>query len=262
VKALLQKGQNSGEAAEILYRFDSEAATDFFLSPEVFSADSPIVHEVLGTMANAKVPVQRKLLLDLISSLETSDLRYPRTYALGAALRLLGQMQKPEDREFLTVRLTHPEERVAEGAAAGLLCSHGLDEFEKRIWETEEVSGYGSLSDHQRYYSAVFMCDAEINNGGFAQYFVNSSGDNWRDALAGLEAMGFTDRLAVVREAILLFGPGGPSENRNQRQDQLSKLYKKNDSIFDALESRYYNSDEVVDVLAKKFVLANPESFQ
>ncbi|MGJ8696587.1 MAG: DMP19 family protein [Verrucomicrobiaceae bacterium] len=262
VKNLLEKGNNSDKAADILFRFNSEEAIDFFLSSEVFSADSRIIHEVLETLADAKVPVQRELLLGLISALDTSDFTYPRAYALGEALRLLGQMQNPEDREFLSARLIHSEDRVAEGAAAGLLCSHGLEGFEQRIWESEEKSGYDSLPDHQRYYSAVFMCDAEVNNGGLAQYFVNSSGDNWRDALAGLESMGSTDRLVVVREAISLFGSDGPSENRDKRQDQLSKLYKKNDSIFDALESRYYDSDEVIEVLATRFVLANPDSFR
>ena len=262
VKTLLKKGHNSDKAADILFRLDSEEAKDYFLSSDVFRADSRIVHEVLETLANAKVPVHRELLLGLISALDTSDLKYPRTYALGEALRLLGQIQNPEDREFLSARLTHSEDRVAEGAAAGLLCSHGLEGFEQRIWESEEKSGYDSLPDHQRYYSAVFMCDAEINNGGLAQYFVNSSGDHWRDALAGLEAIGSKVRLGVVREAISLFGPDGPSEDRDNRQEQLSKIYKKNDSIFEALETRYYNSAEVVEVLATRFVLANPDSFR
>ena len=262
VKSLLAKGQNADKAADILFRFDSEQARDYFLSSEVFQPDSRIVHEVLETLANAKVPVKSELLLDLISALDTSDLKYPRTYALGEALRLLGQAQNPKDREFLSAKLTHSEDRVAKGAATGLLCSHGLEGFEMRIWESEQKSGYDSLPDHQRYYSAVFMCDAEINNGGLAQYFVNSSGDNWRDALAGLEAIGSKDRLGVVREAISLFGPDGPSEDRDKRQDQLSKLYKKNDSIFEALESRYYKSAELVKVLAIRFVLANPDSFR
>ena len=65
-----------------------------------------------------------------------------------------------------------------------------------------------------------------------------------------------------MREAISLFGPDGPSEDRDNRQEQLSKIYKKNDSIFEALETRYYNSAEVVEVLATRFVLANPDSFR
>ncbi len=74
--------------------------------------------------------------------------------------------------------------------------------------------------------------------------------------------MGFNERLTVLKEAIALFGDAGPSEDRRKRQDQLSKLYKKNDTIFESLESRYYESSEVVEVLASRFVLANPESFR
>jgi hypothetical protein len=262
VKTLLEKGYNSDKAADILFRFDSKKAKDYFLSSDVFRADSHIVHEVLETLANAKVPLNRERLLGLISALDTSDLKYPRTYALGEALRLLGQIQNPVDREFLSTRLTHSEDRVAGGAAAGLLCSHGLEGFEQRIRESEEKSGYDRLSEHQRFYSAVFMCDAEINNGGLAQYFVNSSGDHWRDALAGLEAMGSKERVGVLREAISLFGLDGPSEDRDNRLEQLSKLFKKNDSIFDSLETLYYDSSEVIEVLATRFVLANHDSFR
>jgi hypothetical protein len=262
VKDLLTKGRNADNAADILFRFDSEKAKDYFLSSEVFQPESRIIHEVLKTLADGKMPVQRELLLDLISALDTSPLKYPQTYALGEAFRLLGQLQNPDDRELLSARLTHFEDRVAEGASAGLLCSHGLDGFEKRIWESEEKSGYGSMSEVQRHYSAVFVCDAEVNNGGFAQYFVNSSGDHWRDALAGLEAMGSKVRLGVVREAVSLFGTDGPSEDRDKRQKQLSALYKRNDSLFEALDSRYYESQEVIEVLATRFVLANPEGFR
>jgi hypothetical protein len=106
------------------------------------------------------------------------------------------------------------------------------------------------------------MCDAEINNGGLAQYFVNSSGDYWREALAGFEAMGFREKFGALKEAIALFGDNGPSSNRSVRQDQLSKLYRKSDAIFEALDSRYYDSSEVVEVLTARFVLENPESFK
>lgn len=136
VKSLLEIGRNADDAVDILFRFDSEKARDYFFSSEVFRADSLIVHEVLETLANAKAPVQRGLLLDLISALDTSDLEYPRTYALGEALRLLGQMQNSGDRDFLSAKLSHSDDRVAEGAAAGLLCSHGLEGFEQRIWES------------------------------------------------------------------------------------------------------------------------------
>lgn len=262
VLALLRAAQNADKASDILYRFDAARAKEFFLSQEVLTAESPVLHEILETLANARAPVPHDRLQALISSLETVEMKYPRTYALGGALRLLGQQQREEDRDFLRARTTHPEGRVAQGAAKGLLCSFGLEGFERRIWEAEERSGYASLSEGQRFYSAVFMCDAEINNGGLAQYFVNSSGDHWRDAVSGFKTMGFKERLSIVNEAIALFGGDGPSTDRAIRQKQLSKLYKRDDAIFDALDSRYYKSQEVVEVIASRFVLEKPEAFR
>lgn len=262
VLALLRADRNADKATDILYRFDTGKATEFFLSQEVFTAESPIVHEVLEVLANEKVSVSRDALISLIASLEQEELEYSKARSLGEALRLLGQQQHEEDRNFLQKFTTLPEERVAQGAAAGLLCSFGLEGFEQRIWDLENRSGYEALSEHQRLYSAVFMCDAEINNGGLAQYFVNSSGDQWRDALDGFKAMGLKERLDILTEAIEKFGNTGPSTDRNIRQDQLSKLYKRDDSIFDALDSRYYDSSEVIEVFTSRFVLNNPESFR
>ncbi|MHB1309189.1 MAG: DMP19 family protein [Limisphaerales bacterium] len=259
---LLRADRNADKAADILYRFNSAKAMDYFLSKEVFTVESPILHEVLEVMANTRVAVPRDGLKSLIASLEMQELKYPKTYALGEALRLLGQQERKEDRDFIRSRMTHPEERVAQGAAAGLLCSFGLEGFQRRIWDTEKQSGYESLTEDQRFYSAVFVCDAEINNGCLAQYFVNSSGDRWRDALAGFKAMGFQERLTVLNEAIARFGGTGPSADRSIRQDQLSKLYKRDDAIFDALDTRYYKSSEVVEVFASRFVLENPEGFR
>lgn len=262
VANLLREDKNADKAAAILYRLDSAKALEFFLSPEVFTAKSPILHEALEVLADAKVPVSRGTLLTLIQSLEADELKYPQTYTLAEALRLLGQHRNESDRDFLRQRLTHAEARVAKGAAAGLLGSFGLEGFEQRIWDAEKKNDIAGLTDQQRLYRAVFICDAEINNGGLSQYFVNSSGDDWRNAMAGFKAMGFSERFSVLTEATGMFGPNGPSPNRSVRQDQLSKLYKRKDTMFDALDTRYYDSTEVVEVFASKYVLAHPEAFR
>ncbi len=50
------------------------------------------------------------------------------------------------------------------------------------------------------------------------------------------------ERLAILKEALAFFGPEGPPTDRSARQDQLAELFKKNDTIFEALDSRYYKS--------------------
>lgn len=262
VEELLRTDRNAGDAAKILHRLDPAKAAEFFSSEEVFKGDAPILNHVLKVMADEKIPVPENRLRTLIASIETREMKYPANYALSEALRMLGQLKHEDDREFLRKRLSHPDERVAEGAAAGVLCSFGVEDYREKIWEVEESSGYDSLNENQRMHQAVVMCDAEIINGGFAQYFVNSSGDRWKDAVKGYKAMGFRVGLEVLEKALAKFGPDGPSVDRNSRQKQLSKLYQRDDSTFDDLDSRYYKSGEVLDVYLTRFVLENPESFR
>jgi hypothetical protein len=49
--------------------------------------------------------------------------------------------------------------------------------------------GFWRLTIPEQHYLAVTMLDAEVNNGGHGQYFLNSSGSEWREALAGLEVI-------------------------------------------------------------------------
>jgi hypothetical protein len=140
-----------------------------------------------------------------------------------------------------------------------MLASHGLEDFQQRIWEPR---GGKSLTVPQRHYSAVFMLDAEVRNGGFSQYFFNSSGDDWRDTLAGLEVMGSKERLAIFREALAKFGAAGPSGDREKRMEQLAKIANAEEKLFDQFDSRYYKSTEIIDVLVMRYVLKNPEAFR
>ena len=262
VLEMLRTERNADKAARILYRLDSDKATGHFLSPEFFAAESTVIYHVLKVLADEKISVPHDSIRPLVASLEALEMEYPTTYALGEALRLLGQQKQEEDRDFLRSRMNHPEGIVAQGAAAGLLSSSGLEGFEQRIWDAEEKSGNGSLTEQQRFYSAVFTCNAEVNNGGLAQYFVNSSGDNWQDALAGFQAMGLKEHSAVLNEAIAKFGSSKPSADRSRRQEQLSKIYKRDDSVFDELDTRFYGITEEVEVAATRFVLESPAMFR
>jgi HEAT repeat protein len=264
LQELIARGENADKAAGLLLEFDAARATEFFLSPAIFKSSSRSLHHALEAMAEEEIPVPRDRLLALISELEASPLEYPRTYTLAGALRLLGQHQQEEDRALLEARTSHAEERVAEGAAAGLIASHGLEGFRERLWDKEDEEGFAALSVPQQHFSAVTMLDSEVNNGGLEQYFVNSSGDHWRDALAGLEAMGFRRRLAHFKEAVKKFGENGPSTDREIRQQQVAKLVRADEAVFDALEegNEGDGTPEVVDLLAKRYAIQHAEAFR
>ena len=51
----------------------------------------------------------------------------------------------------------------------------------------------------------TWLVDAEVNAGGFHQYFFNSSGQYAGDALAGYELLGVEEYAAIMRSAIATF---------------------------------------------------------
>jgi HEAT repeat protein len=262
LQRLLAEGKNGDAAADLLFYFDQQRATEFFLSDGIFKPESKSLHAVLRALNSKALLVPRDRLLGLIEQLNHGELKYPQTYQLGEALQSLGKHQLAEDQATLEKYLSHREDIVAKGAAMGMLASQGLDGFQERIWKTEKERGIAALTAPQRQYNAVLVFDGEIRNGGLSQYFFNSSGDEWRAALARLEAMESKERLVILREAVDRFGPAGPAVNRDERMEQLSKLARADDALFDKLDTRYYKCTEVIDVMAKRYVLKNREAFR
>jgi HEAT repeat protein len=262
VRRLLAEGENCDNAARVLLDFDEKQATKFFLSDVIFTPDAKALHSVLQALRERQLVVPRDRILNLVEQFAMQELKYPHDYQLGEALRALGKHQVPEDRPILERYLSSRERAVAKGAAEGMVVSQGLQGFRERMWKLLEDHGFNALTIPQRQYFAVMDFDGEVNNGGLTQYFFNSSGDSWRAAQAGLEAMGSTERLAILCEAVTKFGAAGPSENRAERMRQLSKIERADENAFDKLDSRYYKCTEVISVMAMRYVLKNPDAFR
>ena len=262
IQRLLAEGKNADDAATLLLELDRDQASAFLLSDAVFSPPSRELHQMIAALTAAGVSVPRQRVLSGIEPLRAKELKYPETYLLRELLHALGGHRDPGDRPLLESMLSHPDETVVEGAAAGLLSSHGLSDFESRLWQREEQSGYAALTAPQRLYGAIRACDGEIRNGGLSQYFFNSSGDAWKDALTGFEVMGLTEHAQILRQAVAMFGSAGPSTDREKRMNQLSRISRKNDSTFDALDTRYYASKESLSAQSARYVIQNTEAFK
>jgi hypothetical protein len=76
----------------------------------------------------------------------------------------------------------------------------------------------GQLSSEEQRYFAVSLLEGEVYNGGFDQFFWNSSGDYYQLAVAGLEDLGAASALAIVKEAAdTVFGRSGPPADQTER---------------------------------------------
>lgn len=71
-----------------------------------------------------------------------------------------------------------------------------VGDIEQRPW--------AQLSKQERVVLAVWQLEAEVNNGGFDQYFRNSAGEHAPWAIEALEEIGAPNCAAIVRRAVRL----------------------------------------------------------
>lgn len=85
--------------------------------------------------------------------------------------------------------------------------------------------GLSSLSEVERQYWAVGCLSGEVYNGGFDQYFHNSSASTYNDALKGLEAMGALASLILLQKAKqVVFGFQAVPEDTGMRRSMLTSI--------------------------------------
>lgn len=99
------------------------------------------------------------------------------------------------------------------------------------------------FSFHQRAVFALMWYIAEVNNGGHSQFYSNSTGIVWEDAMDGFELIGLTEGMKIIEESAKRFGTK-PSFDREERENALDLL----DEDFDDLDSRFYKLDSAVNI--------------
>jgi hypothetical protein len=78
--------------------------------------------------------------------------------------------------------------------------------------------GLSQFSIAEQRYFAVSLLEGEVYNGGFDQFFWNSSGDYYTLAVAGLEEIGASSSLVIVKKAAeTVFGTSGPPADQARR---------------------------------------------
>jgi hypothetical protein len=115
--------------------------------------------------------------------------------------------------------------------------------------------GYGALSPAQRVLVCVWGTCGEIDNGGFDQFFFNTSGDWAGDAEAAFRTIGAHELAAIVRSAIEIFPDGGPSPDHVVRHLQLDGLSPEAQARLSELDRRFDSRN--VDRLLAAFVEQN-----
>jgi hypothetical protein len=113
--------------------------------------------------------------------------------------------------------------------------------------------GYKSLTPIGKLLYNVFWIEGEVNNGGFNQYFYNSSGDHTMDAIEGLNNIGATQTKELLQSAIDKFPNSIVPTNRDERIKALENIDPDN-SVFNDLNSRFYDLEEDIADLTIQYI--------
>ena len=108
----------------------------------------------------------------------------------------------------------------------------------------------------QRYVFAIEWYMSEVNNGGHDQFYWNSTGIVWEDAMNGFQAIKAQINYEIIKESANMMG-GNPSKNWDKRQNQLEKF----EPDFSTLDDRFYESEAQMIELLLKYIKENTADF-
>ncbi|WP_409526003.1 DMP19 family protein [Nitrincola sp. MINF-07-Sa-05] len=117
------------------------------------------------------------------------------------------------------------------------------------VSKKHEKSGLESLTEKETVIYTIWWLEGEINNGGFHQYFWNSSGDDTALALNSLKKIGANYTASLLESAILIAFNGKLPANRSDRQGLLEKDEGSKMDKLNELDSKFY---EYVDDIESK----------
>ncbi|MEQ1646511.1 MAG: DMP19 family protein, partial [Pyrinomonadaceae bacterium] len=103
--------------------------------------------------------------------------------------------------------------------------------------------------------------EREINNGGFDQYFLNSSGSFAHETVESLKSIGANRTAEILNEAIKQFPGGIVPRLTEERNEMVLELWPDGNSSWEELDTAFFAYEDDLNTLNLAFVKANRESF-
>ena len=124
-------------------------------------------------------------------------------------------------------------------------------ELVEPIWDTVSIydgeaiflEQFSASPEVSRKLLAAHWCQSEICNGGFDQFFFNSTGVLAPEAVEAYRAIGMPLTAAVIEQAMAFFGAAYPrdSEVRGKTLDLLAVLSDQDERVFEALDDQFFD---------------------
>ena len=119
-----------------------------------------------------------------------------------------------------------------------------------RFWSVE----FEQLTRPEQVFRVIWELEAEVNNGGFCQYFENAAGDLAWFAATALEEIDAVAAAKVVQEACSVFAESNPPKDREERQAALKSGGADALKRLDTLDQKFISYPDDLSDLLQKYV--------
>ncbi len=117
---------------------------------------------------------------------------------------------------------------------------------------------FTTLNDYEKTFIYIDIFENHTTNGGFEEFFWNSSGQFSHEILAAYEAIGATKTATLIYNAFKEFGEIPIPKDHAFRKKILTEL---NSNAWDTLDQAFYKSKEAIVPLVLLFVAKNSAYF-
>ena len=116
-----------------------------------------------------------------------------------------------------------------------------------------ELCHYGDsiekLTEQQKTFYFNQNLEREVNNGGFNQYFCNSSGDNVHETVLWLKNIGANNAAQLLQKAIDKFPGKIVPKNQGERIKIVEEIEDAADEIWNELDEKFFEyEDDLTDL--------------
>lgn len=243
----------------VLLVLDRERAVTVLSGDEILRPGNKLVGNVLRAFKDGDVSIPADRLRALLAAIRPAAGDYPFDYAYADGLVLLARVEGPPAADVIADARRWGNSRIKEAAAEAAGVAAGVQDAYAVVMDRFEQMGVGGLTKPQLHYLTLTWLDAEVKNGGFTQYFFNSSGDLARYAVEAAEAVGADGTARIIRKALALFGRRGPATDRGKRMDQLSTIEH---AKLAELDTEYYDCPDDLRELLPLYTTRHPAEFR
>ena len=134
----------------------------------------------------------------------------------------------------------------------------GLSESERTKFGKED---FGGQSLPQKVFSSVWAVESEVNNGGFSQYFLNSSAETAPFVVEALEAIGAPRTADICGRAIVCAFPTGLPPTPETISTAAAAFSDETLGELEALDAEFFAYPHDLADLLFVFVSKHPDEF-